>query len=82
MKTKKKKTVLKQSATHNRRELDFNMIAKFMVSNKNRNSATRHDIQKLFKCSPTLATRAMNRYVNEGKLTRDAVNINLYWLVF
>ena len=59
----------------------FNETARFMISNKNRNSATRCEIEKFFRCTSQKATRLMSRMVNEGRLTKDQKNKDLYWLV-
>lgn len=59
----------------------FNDLAKFMINNRNRNSATRAEAAKYFDCSFNKATRMLNGFVSDGKLTRDAQAENLYWLV-
>lgn len=59
----------------------FNELAKFMVQNKSRNSATRAEVAKYFDCSFNKATRILNSFVSEGRISRDTEAENLYWLV-
>lgn len=59
----------------------FNELAKLMIHNKNRNSATRIDVEKFFKCTGNKATRILKAMVNEGRLTKDHKSQGLFWLV-
>lgn len=57
-----------------------NKVTKFMVNNKNRHSATRSEIARLFDCSINKATRILNSMVSAGKIKRDFQAENTYWL--
>lgn len=59
----------------------FVEVTKFMMNNRYRHSATRAEIAKYFNCSFNKATRLLNGFVSEGKLTKDPQADNLYWLV-
>lgn len=58
----------------------FNELTKFMVNNKNRNSITTGEACKFFDCSQNKATRVLNGFVLDGRLTKDLYSDNLYWL--
>ncbi len=62
------------------REEIANKVAEFMINNKNRHSATRSEIAKLFDCSINKATRILNSMVSTGKIKRDYQAENTYWL--
>lgn len=59
----------------------FNELSRLMINNRNRNSATRAEIARYFDCSFNKATRIVNQFIMDGKITRDAQVDNLFWLV-
>jgi CTP-dependent riboflavin kinase len=81
---KKKKVTLSPSQlkleTATSQEI-FNELAKLMIYNKNRNSATRTDVEKHFRCTSNKATRILKKMVTEGRLTKDRKSQGLFWLV-
>lgn len=83
-----KKNVKKAKQMHTRLNLEkstqdeiLNDLTNFMINNKNRNSATRSEVNRFFNCSFNKSTRIINSAIMCGKIRRDHEVEDLFWLV-